>query len=432
MKSFANLYAALDETTKTTVKVAALARYFESAAPADAAWAVFFLTGRKPRQVVPSRKLVTWAAQVASLTPWLFEECYHAVGDMAETIALVLPEPEHSSDEPLARWVEDRLLPLRGMAEDEQRAAVLQAWGELDTRQRFVWNKLITGSFRVGVSQQLVTRALAMASGLDAAAVAHRLMGEWSPTPAFYESLRALDSTDADASKPYPFFLAHPLDGEPAQLGPIDEWQVEWKWDGIRAQLVRRAGQTFLWSRGEELVTERYPEIAAAAADLPDGTVIDGEILPWREGAVLPFGELQRRIGRKTVGKKLLAEVPVILMAYDLIELGGIDLRPRAMSERRALLEQLAPGKPGAISLARHRRGVVGRTGATAGREPRAPRRGHDAEAALVAVPRRPGARRLVEVEGRAVRHRRGFDLCPARQRQAREPVHGLHLRPLE
>lgn len=346
MKAFADLYAALDETTRTAEKTAAMARYFAAAPPADAAWAVYFLSGRKPRQAVPSKRLRLWARELAGVPEWLFDDCYHHVGDVAETIALLLPPAAAASVRPLADWVENRLLPLRAMDEPDQRAAAVAAWGELDERQRFVWNKLITGEFRVGVSQLLVVRALAQVSGLPTDTVSHRLMGAWEPTPAFYAALVAPDSGDADVSRPYPFFLAHPLEGEPAALGSPDEWQAEWKWDGIRAQVVRRGGRSFVWSRGEELVTDRYPELAALAAGLPDGTVIDGEILPWRAGAVLPFGELQKRIGRKTLSKKLLEDVPAVFMAYDLVEEAGADLRERPLSERRARLEALAARVP--------------------------------------------------------------------------------------
>ncbi|HTK77025.1 MAG TPA: ATP-dependent DNA ligase [Gemmataceae bacterium] len=341
MKLFADLYAALDETNKTSAKVAALARYFAVAPPADAAWAVFFLTGRKPRQVVPSRKLREWAIEAAGLPDWLFDESYHAVGDAAETISLLLAEPTGSAPEPLHWWVEEVLLPLRKMEEAEQRVTLVRAWKEMDRRQRFVWNKLITGEFRVGVSHLLVTRALAGVSGLPSATVAHRLMGDWSPTPEFYQRLVGPEDGAVEASRPYPFFLAYPLEAEPHTLGPVSDWQAEWKWDGIRSQLIRRAGQTFLWSRGEELVTERYPELRAVGDALPDGTVIDGEILPWSDRGVQPFAQLQRRIGRKTLGKKLLAEVPVILLAYDLLEAGGADTRGRPLEERRARLESI-------------------------------------------------------------------------------------------
>jgi DNA ligase-1 len=341
MKAFAELFTALDETNKTSEKVAALTRYFANAGPADAAWAVYFLVGRRPRQIVAPRHLALWAAQASGVPDWLFEESYHAVGDIAETVSLILPVPQESSNLPLRHWVEERLLPLRGLPDETQKQAVVQAWKDLDRRQRFVWNKLITGAFRLGVSQQLVTRALAAVSGLETALIAQRLMGDWEPSPVFYERLRGSAAGDPNISRPYPFFLAHLLQDAPADLGELADWQAEWKWDGIRAQLIRRAGQTFLWSRGEELVTERYPEVAQAAGGLPEGAVVDGELLPWKNGAVLPFSQMQRRIGRKTLGKRILEEVPVILMAFDLLEQGGIDLRALPLSQRRARLEQL-------------------------------------------------------------------------------------------
>ena len=342
MKAFADLYAALDGTTKTGGKIEALGRYFSQTAPADAAWAVYFLSGRKPRQAVPSKRLRLWARELAGVEEWLFDECYHAVGDVAETIALLLPPAAAASDRPLSEWVEQRLLTLRELPEAEQRTAVQAAWAELDARQRFVWNKLITGEFRVGVSQLLVVRALAQVSGLPADVVSHRLMGTWQPTPEFFTGLVAADAGEAEVSRPYPFYLAHPLDGDPADLGDPGEWQAEWKWDGIRTQVVRRGGRSFVWTRGEELVTDRYPELATLANHLPDGTVLDGEILPWKAGSVLPFADLQKRIGRKTLGKKLLDDVPVVLMAYDLIEGAGVDVRDTPLSLRREQLESLA------------------------------------------------------------------------------------------
>lgn len=341
MRAFANLYRDLDETTKTSEKVEAMARYFQAVSPAEAAWAVYFLSGRRPRQVVPSRLLRAWAVQQAGIPDWLFDESYDAVGDGAETMALLLPANNAGDDRPLDDWVEQHLLLMRELPEHEQRAAVLAAWSVMDRRQLLVWNKLITGSFRVGVSQQLVMRALAQVGGIDIAIVAHRLMGEWQPSAAFFQQLLAKDRQDADVSRPYPFCLAHPLDGAPEQLGDLTEWQLEWKWDGIRAQLIRRSGRTFLWSRGEELVTDRYPEIRAVGDRLPPGTVLDGEILPFRDGQVLPFGQLQRRIGRKMLTKKLLQEVPAVLMVFDVLEHDGVDVRDRPQHWRREALTGL-------------------------------------------------------------------------------------------
>jgi DNA ligase-1 len=341
MKKFSELYVSLDQTTRTSEKIQALARYFGEAPMVDAAWAVYFLIGRKPRQAVSARKLRNWAIELAEISEWLFDESYDAVGDLAETISLLVPPASISTDRPLSEWIEQWLLPLGKMDESAQRERVREAWAEMDARQLFVWNKLVTGAFRVGVSHRLVVRALAQASGMDSKVIAHRLMGDWLPTAAFYTALMSPDKREEDISRLYPFFLAHMLAEIPEQLGEVRDWQAEWKWDGIRSQLIRRGGRTFLWSRGEELVTDRYPEIRAVGERLPDGTVLDGEILPWTAGAPLPFAELQRRIGRKTLGRKLLEEVPVVLVAYDLLELEGQDVRGEPLSWRRERLENV-------------------------------------------------------------------------------------------
>jgi DNA ligase 1 len=355
VKRFATLYDAIDATTATTAKVAALVAYFRDAPAADAAWAVSFLVGRRPKRLVRSADLRSWAAEAADVPAWLFEECYAQAGDLAETISLLVPEREHGgpTDDSgaFAWWVEERLLPLARMAPDVQRAVLLDAWQRLGGTSRFLFNKLITGGFRVGVSDGLVVRALAQVSGINAESIAHRLMGQWEPSASWFTQLVATETTDADWSRPYPFYLAYPLEAELDTLGAASEWQLEWKWDGIRAQLVRRRGRTFLWSRGEELLADRFPEVEASAEWLPDGTVIDGELLAWRDGTPLPFSELQRRIGRKTVGKKLLADVPCHLLVYDCLEYEGVDVRDRPMHERRALAETLVSQLPGGASM---------------------------------------------------------------------------------
>jgi DNA ligase-1 len=351
VREFARLFSAIDETNATSEKVAALVEYFRTAPPQDAAWAVHFLSGRRPKRLVGSRKLAAWASTEAGLPPWLFEESYQAVGDLAETITLILPDTGASSELPLSHWVEQRLLPLRGEDDDVQREVMVDSWRELDRRERFVWNKLITGSFRVGASQRLVTRALAEVSGVEEGVIAHRLMGAWEPTADFFQRLIAPDTRDADVSRPYPFFLAHPLEGGPSELGDIADWIAEWKWDGIRAQLIRRAGTSFLWSRGEELLTGRFPEIEDQGALLPEGTVIDGELLPWMDGRPLPFSQLQRRIGRKNLGQKILDEVPATLVAYDLLESNGEDIRSEPLRIRRARLQSLVESVRGGERL---------------------------------------------------------------------------------
>lgn len=335
MKLFARLYTALDETTKTNEKIEALVHYFRAAPPEDAVWAIHFLIGRRIKRLIESRNLVEWAIAEAAVPEWIFGDCYSAVGDLAETIALLLPEPAASTEKPLHYWIEERLLAL-------DRDSLVWAWREMDEPQRFVWNKLITGEFRVGVSQNLVIRALAEFTGLTTEVVSHRLMGDWQPDAAFYNRLVSTESADSDVSRPYPFFLAYPIEGDPSELGDPAEWIAEWKWDGIRSQMIRRSGRSFIWSRGEELVTERFPELEAAAALLPEGTVIDGEILPWKNGLPLPFAQMQRRIGRKVLGPKILADVPVVPIAYDLLEWQGEDVREWPIERRRAALETLA------------------------------------------------------------------------------------------
>jgi len=346
MEAFARLYAELDATTSTHAKLAALDAYFRGADAADAAWAAYFLAGGRPRQLVPARVLRDVAVAAAGLPRWLFDECYDAVGDFAETVAHVLPPPSRTSDAGLADWMSVRVLPLRGV-DPETIADRLRGYlDELDASGRFLLLKLLGGSFRVGVSRLLVTRALAAVSGVDAKIVAQRLIGytgvDRRPDAVAFRALIASEHAGATASAhPYPFFLAHPLTIPVASLGAASEWLVEWKWDGIRAQLVRRGGTTCVWSRGEELVTERFPELAAAGALVPDGTVIDGEIVVMKDANVAPFAALQTRIGRKLLSARILASAPVVLLAYDLLEDHGQDLRNLPQHERRARLARV-------------------------------------------------------------------------------------------
>lgn len=349
VRRFAALYQALDASQATTDKLAALVAYLRAAPDADAAWAVTFLAGWRPRQVVPAALVRRAAREAAGLPEWLFDASYQAAGDLAETIALVLPPPRRASDLTLAHWVGQRLLPLRGQSSDLQAAALREAFDELDTTGRFLLVKLIGGGFRVGVGRPMVQRAIAELAGLDPKEVALRMMG-WNdasavPDAARWRALIAPHAPAATAGRPYPFFLAHALQADPAALGPVGDWIAEWKYDGVRAQIVRRAGQGWIWSRGEELVTERFPEAAAFARVLPDGTVLDGELVAWRDGddRPAPFALLQRRLNRKTLTRRLLAELPVRFLAFDLLELDGADWRARPQHERRAALAALLP-----------------------------------------------------------------------------------------
>jgi DNA ligase-1 len=353
MRQFAELYWRLDGTTRTTEKVAALKDYFATVPAEDAACGLTVLCGARQTRAVPTKLLREWAAAAAGLPLWLLEECYAHVGDLAETLALVLPEqfpapadpPAETTAPPrsLARCMDETILGLKGKPDTEKRRVVEATWRWLAPRERIVWHKLLTGGCRVGVSRTLVARALAELSGLEPAVLAERMMATSITTAADFEALLSNEPTPADSLRPYPFFLASPLDGQPDDLGPATDWQAEWKWDGMRAQLVKRGGTATIWSRGEERMSDAFPEIVDAAACLPDGTVLDGELLAARPDCLLSFAMLSRRASRKQVSKKLLAEIPAVFVAYDLLEREGCDLRQQPLSERRRHLVAIVP-----------------------------------------------------------------------------------------
>ncbi len=349
MKDFATLFTTIDQTTKTTAKTKALANFFTQASDDDKLWTIALFSGRRPKRAVTTTQLREWAAERGDIPLWLLEESYPIVGDLAETIALVLPPPSRHSDLPLTYWITE-LKSFANVDIQTRKARILDAWDQLDATERFLFNKLITGGFRIGVSRKLMTRALAQATGQEEASLAHRLMGGWTPeTTSFHHLIEAEDSAD-DESRPYPFYLAYQLDDDPADLGDAEDWLAEWKWDGIRGQVILRGGTHHVWSRGEELMTDRFPEFARLPDFLPNGTVLDGEIVAWDGQQPYPFNTLQARIGRKTVPKKLLKEAPVILLSYDLLEENGQDLRQQPLAHRRArmgaVLQDLPPDAP--------------------------------------------------------------------------------------
>ena len=349
MKEFAALFTRIDESTKTTVKTAALAEYFQTATPQDRLWTIALFTGRRPKRTITATRLREWAAEVAGLPDWLFEESYSIVGDLAETIALVLPPATDSNDQSLNHWI-TYIKSLSTLEDDDRKAGILDAWNSLPSTERFLFTKLLTGGFRIGVSAKLITRALAQATGQPEPQLTHKLMGNWTPDTTTWEALIEADDPTADLSRPYPFYLAYQLDGFD-DLGVPADWNAERKWDGIRGQLIVRGGEHHLWSRGEDLMTDRFPEFAQLRDYLPDGTVIDGEVLAFTDEMPLSFNALQKRIGRKTVPKKLLTEAPAILMAYDLLEHAGQDIRETALKDRRALLDALIAKVPATAPL---------------------------------------------------------------------------------
>ncbi|WP_276374218.1 ATP-dependent DNA ligase [Chryseolinea sp. H1M3-3] len=349
MKYFTQLFTTLDQTTKTLDKIKALASYFEKANDRDKLWAIALLSHRRPKRSVNATLLALWASELSHLPEWLFVECHAVVGDLAETISLVLPEPTEVSDQTLTEWIEF-IKALEPLTVDQKKEKILWAWNRLEPMQRFVFNKLITGGFRIGVSQSLMVKALAKHAEVKENVIAHRLMGNWSPEYNNFQELVLSDDT-LDLSRPYPFYLAYALEGAVSDLGNIEEWQAEWKWDGIRGQVIVRDRELFVWSRGEELVTDKYPEFTVMLDLLPDGTAIDGEILPFKNDLPLPFSKLQTRIGRKTLSQKQLKEVPVAFVAYDLLEWKGEDVREWPLSERRNQLAQLCSAPSSVLRL---------------------------------------------------------------------------------
>ncbi|MGN7820382.1 ATP-dependent DNA ligase [Chitinophaga sp. 22536] len=340
VQQFAQLVKVLSNSTKTNEKLDALSQYFATAPDKDKTWVLALFSGRRPKRTVNSTQLKTWCIQATGLPEWLFNECYLTVGDLGETIALLLPPCTHPASHPLHYWLQ-QLQQLEKATEAEKQAFILQTWDALDDGERFVFNKLITGGFRIGVSQKMMVNALAKTYDIPAATLSHMISGTWDPGAVTIEALLHQSTSGADASRPYPFYLAYALEDAPAGLGPIEDWQAEWKWDGIRGQIIKREGQLFVWSRGEELITDKFPEFTELTNTLPDGTVIDGEILTYANGKPLPFQTLQTRIGRKNVTRKQLQEAPVAFLSYDLLEWEGADIREKPLIERRTLLTQL-------------------------------------------------------------------------------------------
>jgi DNA ligase-1 len=355
MKAFAQLFTSLDETNKTNDKIKVLKHYFSCVSDTDKMHMLALFSGRKPKRQINATQFRTWAIEASNIPAWLFEESYHVVGDLSETVALLLPNHDNSSNKTLTEWIAE-INALNNLPEVEKRDWLTKAWAMLGPQERFVFNKILMGSFRVGVSQNLVIKALADVTELDAATLTHRLMGNWAPETYQYEELVHTDTALEDVSRPYPFFLAYPVqetsekqktpEAMQTLLGNASEWQAEWKWDGIRAQLIKRDDEIFIWSRGEDLATEKFPELHPFLHHLPNGTVIDGEILSFKNGQPLPFAILQTRIGRKTLSKKILEEGPVALIAYDCLEYNGEDIRYKTQTERRQLLESLQATTP--------------------------------------------------------------------------------------
>ena len=340
MKHFAELILALESSNKTTAKIDAMVHYLQTADEKDKLWFLALFTGKRPKRPVNSNFLKLWALEIIQLPEWLFLESYSSVGDLGETLSLILPAPENNIDKSLNQWITE-LIDLKDKTDAEKKEYVLTSWNGLDYTERFIFNKLIGGSFRVGVSKKLLINALAKYSGIEASQLMHSIMGKWAIEEVNFEDLIQGTNINPDNSKPYPFCLAYPLEKKPEELGEVEEWQVEYKWDGIRGQFIKRNDEVFIWSRGEELVNAQFPELVAAFEKMEGNFVLDGEILAVADNEVLNFNELQKRLNRKTISAKMMKEIPINTFVYDILEYESEDLREKPLVERRLLLEKL-------------------------------------------------------------------------------------------
>lgn len=348
MRKFAALFEKIDQVQSTNEKVLHIKDYFSSCSDADGAWALFFLSGHRLKRLISGRMLMEWCVDFIDIPPWLIEESYASVGDTAETITLLLPRKEvgkKSNEYSLSEWMETIIKPLQTLGLEEKKAKILSFWNDLSTKEIFIVNKILTGSFRMGISSLLTLKALSQAIGVSREILSQRLMGNWEPTSEFFKSLKSIE-TNNKFLNPYPFYLAYPFEGELESLGLLSDWQIEWKWDGIRGQAVIGEKDVALWSRGNELISDQFPELIEAFKTIAPGTILDGEILAFANGYPLPFGELQKRLGRKNVSKSMIEKVPIAFIAYDILEYDGIDLRNKPMHERRTLLQNLTFSSP--------------------------------------------------------------------------------------
>lgn len=345
MKTFASLVHALDSTNKTNQKMEAIHHFLEVAEDKDKLWFLALFSGRRPKRGVSTTLLREWVKEITSIPDWLFQESYASVGDLGETISLLLPPPIGYMDFSLAEWM-DKIHNLSRYDESQKKEFILQVWANLPHQERFIFNKLLGGSFRLGVSTKGLINAISSYYNLEASAVSHSIMGEWTVENSSFEELIHGQYVDSNLSKPYPFCLAYPIEGVEQTLIDLKDWQIEYKWDGIRGQVIKRNQEVFIWSRGEELVTDQFPEIVEEIKNWEGDFVLDGEILAIADGEILNFTALQKRLNRKVISKKLLEEVPIGLYLYDILEITHQDVRQESMQARRALLEGLLADKP--------------------------------------------------------------------------------------
>jgi len=340
MKAFAKLISNLEQTSKEAFKVTALAQYFSNATDEDKLWTLALFTGTRPKRVVDIKALKEFAEQVYTEGEWLFEASHQIVGDMAETIAYFLPKAKRNGNHTLSEWI-SMIRTIFNAERIDQRDAITKAWDTLRPEERFIFNKLITGGFRIDVSLKLLSKALAIVTGKDENLLAHKLNSDWHPDEVSFETLIFTENPEAEKSKPYPFHLAHTLESTVAELGDISNWQVERKWDGIRVQVIVRGNKISIWSRKGDILSSKVPELKPLAESMEDGTVLDGELICFKNGKILPINNLRTRFGRRNNSKKQFEESPCVFMAYDILEFKGEDIRNKDLAERRKKLEKV-------------------------------------------------------------------------------------------
>lgn len=340
MKTLSKLYFNLDATNSTLEKQRILVEFFKAHAKEDTLWLVGLFTHRRSPRIVNTRVLRQWASDVSSTPLWLLEESYHIVGDLAETLALLVSKGKKSSlpNTSLAHWMQT-YQSLQKASELEIKNFVLSMWQQMDYKESFVFHKIITGGMRVGVSDKLMSKALAKFLEKDENEITYRLTGNWKPWNTTFERLFILKDKEAALSKPYPFYLAYPVDDDIEKLGAEINWTAEYKWDGIRGQLILRNQNTYLWSRGEEEILNSFPEFKDYAQFNTHDIVLDGELLAYKDHP-LPFNQLQKRLGRKNPGKKICKNIPVFFMVYDVFEYQREDIRHLSLSKRKNIIKQ--------------------------------------------------------------------------------------------